>query len=116
MRCEDFTISFDIYVPSSTYEKGANVQFSFYETEDFTPIFSKWYAGSIVADEWVTITGSIDTLSGDVDYSGFVSDPEDWIFDAVRIQTIINGENVGEGEEILFYVDNLTVNNFDLYD
>jgi hypothetical protein len=121
MSHEDFTISFDIYVAGVTYEKGVNVQFGLHridkgagtDGEDlYTPIYSKWWARSVHADQWVTLTAAINTdAESRIDYSEFENDPADWIFDAVRIQTIINGTQAVEGDEILFYVDNLVIDN-----
>ena len=64
-----------------------------------------------MSDTWVTFTASIDTTSGDIDYSGFARDPEEWFLDAVRINLILNGYDVREGDELLYYVDNLIVHN-----
>src|SRR5690606_33433142 len=97
MSGEDWEISYDVYLPSETYELGANLQFGLYRTEDFTPIYSVWYSGSLVADEWVTLTTPINTTEGLISYSGFENDPEEWIFDAVRIQTIVNGTTAAVG-------------------
>lgn len=118
MRFEDFEISFDLYIPSSiaNEDKNANVQFAFYEKTSYTPIYSKWWSSSIVPDGWATFTGKIDTTSGDIDYSGFTEDPRGdpgaWIFDAVRVQVIINGDGAAVGDEMTFYIDNLRVANF----
>jgi hypothetical protein len=116
MSCEDFEISFDIYVPSEykAEDINANVQIGFYETTNYAPIYSKWWSGSIIGDEWSTITGKIDTTTGDIDYVSpdLAFPPNDWIFDVVRINLILNGTNAAEGDEILFYVDNLRVANF----
>lgn len=109
MSAEDWEISYDIYLPSQTYDLGANLQFGLYRTSDFTPIYSVWYSGSLVADEWVTLTTPITTTDGLISYSGFENDPEDWIFDAVRIQTIVNGTTAAVGSEIAFCIDNLTI-------
>ena len=109
MSGEDYEISYDIYIPSETYELGANVQFGLYRIEDFTPIYSVWYSGSLAADEWVNITAPISTTGGLIDYSGFENDPDDWIFDAVRIQAIVNGSSAALGSEVSFCLDNLTI-------
>jgi len=113
MRCENFEISFDLYVPAALKDesKNANVQFALYETTNYTPIYSKWWSTSLEADKWVTITGKIDTNSGDIDYTDFADNPGEWIFDAVRIQLILNGEGAALGDEMTFYVDNLRVAN-----
>ena len=113
MTGEDWEISYDVYIPSETYDQGANVQFGLYRTSDFTPIYSVWYSGSLVADEWVTLTTPINTTDEAISYSGFENDPGDWIFDAVRIQTIINGSSAGVGSEISFCIDNLTIRQID---
>ncbi len=109
MSGEDYQISYDIYIPEETYEKGANVQFALYQLPGYTPIYSEWYSSSLKSGEWVTLTTPIDTTSGLISYSGFENDPEDWAFDAVRIQTIINGEGAATGDEISFCIDNLRI-------
>lgn len=111
---ENFHISFDVYIPAETNAKTAHVQWAFYETTNYYPIYSKWNS-ELPSDTWTTITATIDATSGNVDYSGFPNDsdnPGSWIFDVVRIQGIINGEGVVEGDDILFYIDNLRVANF----
>jgi len=115
MSGEDYRISFDIYIPQVTADKAASVQFAFYETANYTPIYSKWFI-DIPADTWYTIQAPIlapnnDPEEGNIDYSGFTNDPQEWIFDVVRIQTIVDGEGVELGAEVLYYVDNLVVTN-----
>ncbi len=114
MSCEDFEVSVDVYVPGEYIndEKNMNFQFAFFETANFTPIYSKWWSGSLVADGWATITAKVNTTDGDWTYSGFSKDPDEWIFDAVRVQAILNGTEAAIGDEILIYIDNLRVANF----
>ena len=109
MSHEDFRISFDIYVPSETHKKGANVQFGFRETIEYTPIYSKWWSSSLKADQWVTIESDITTQDGFIDYTDFKDNPGDWKFNAVRIQFIVNGASAQLGDELLFYIDNVVV-------
>lgn len=112
---EDFFVSFDVYIPAATAEKGAHVQWALFQDGTYTPIYSVWYPSDNIlpADEWVTIESTVST-TGDVDYSGFADseNPSGWILDLFRIQVIIDGETAAEGDEVLFYVDNLRVANF----
>lgn len=111
MSGEDFRVSFDVYIPEATGELQPSIQWAFYETAAYTPIYSVWYS-SLPVGAWTTIEGLVST-SGDVDYSAFAEDqnPSAWTFDVVRIQCIITAETAGVGDEILFYVDNLKVTN-----
>jgi hypothetical protein len=110
---EDFHITFDIYVPQATADLGDNVQWGLYETTGFTPIYSGWWSGSLVADGWATISTPISTSgsAGNVDYSGFTNDPADWQLDVVRFNLIVNGADAGIGDEVLFYIDNIVISN-----
>jgi hypothetical protein len=119
MRGEDFAISFDIHIPSATYDKDAEVAAGLFETTDYTPIYLMWSPDTVVPDQWTTISRAITTSC--IDYSGFDptssdADPEGWIFDAVRIQVVIWDEDISVGEEILFYVDNLFIDNYSMKD
>lgn len=109
MSSEDWEISYDVYIPASTYDLGANMQFGLYRTSDFTPIYSNWYSGSLKPDEWVTLTTAINTTDDTISYSGFENNPQDWIFDAVRIQAIVNGTGAAVGSEMAFCLDNLVI-------
>ncbi len=109
MSGEDYEVAFDVYVPTETYEKGPNVQFSLFETENFTPIYSAWYSSSLEEEQWVRLTTPINTTDGLISYSGFDENPGDWAFDVVRIQTIINAETAALGDEISFCIDNLEI-------
>jgi len=111
MSGEDFSISFDVYVFAGTHDKGANIQFAFADAAG-TPIYSDWWVTSLLADQWVTISSPVDTASGKITYSGFQNNPQDWIFDTVRLQFILNGETAAEGDEVQFCIDNLVVDNF----
>ena len=113
MSREDFTIWFDIYVPSITHEKGANIQYAFFETASWTPIYSAWWTDSLKPDEWVTLTAPVSITEGWITYADFENNPKDWIqLDEGRLQMIINGVDAAEGDEILFYIDNLIIDNF----
>lgn len=109
MSSEDWEMSYDVYLPAATYDLGANMQFGLYRTSDFTPIYSIWYSGSLRSDEWVTLTTPINTTAETISYSGFTNNPQDWIFDAVRIQAIVNGTGAAVGSEIAFCLDNLVI-------
>jgi len=110
MSGEDFNLSFDIYIPAATFDLGANVQWGFFETENFTPIYSAWTSPpDIVADQWVTISTPINTTT--ITYSTFAENPADWLVDVVRIQTIVNGETAVADAEVLYYIDNVVVSN-----
>lgn len=111
MRFEDFIVSFNIYVPATLTDenKDAKVMFGLYETSGYIPIYSRWW--SVKGDQWMTISGRVDTTSGDIDYSGFANDPEEWIFDAIVIAVVLDGPTAAEGDEILFYVDNVIIGN-----
>ena len=117
MTGEDYEISFDILVPATTMDKGGHVQFAFYESATWKPIYSLWYSGSIVPDEWSSISARVSTEAVDADdnpiitYSGFNDEdnPGAWIFDMVRIQLIIDGETAAIDEEVEMYLDNLVV-------
>lgn len=113
MSTEDWELSYDIYIPTATMDLGANMQFGLYRTSDNTPIYSVWYSGSLMADQWVTLTTPVNTVDGLISYSGFENNPQDWIFDAVRIQAIINGTGAAVGSEISFCIDNLTIRQID---
>ena len=116
MSNEDFSISFDLYVPADTHRRGVNVQYSFWETANFTPIYSKWWSSSIIADQWVTITSDVKNSNGEITFSNFIENPEEWQFNAVRVQLIANGAAAAEGDELLYYVDNLVVRRNDAPD
>lgn len=105
----DFKLSFDIYIPQATYDLGANVQFAFFETSNYTPIYSKWY--NVVPEKWITINADIQYEDDTIDYTTFENNPGDWIFDVVRIKVICNDASAVEGSEILYYVDNILVTN-----
>jgi hypothetical protein len=109
MSHEDFTIDFDVYIPQEVYDMGAYVNFGFYDSDDWTPIYSWWFTRSITPNEWSRIEGPINTSSDVIDYSGFSDNPGDWQFDVVRIALIISGDEVEEGDEVWFCVDNLVV-------
>lgn len=113
MSTEDWELSYDVYIPAATMELGANMQFGLYRTSDNTPIYSVWYSGSLMADQWVTLTTPINTVDALISYSGFENNPDDWIFDAVRIQAIINGTGAAVGSEISFCIDNLKARQVD---
>lgn len=106
MSGEDFKISFDVFMPEETFAKNAFVQFAFFEIRTFTPIYSEWI--SVTPEEWNTIEANIDTTSGAITFSGFENDPDDWTFGTVRIQVVVN-DDVEEGDDIRFYVDNLRI-------
>ena len=108
MSREDFSIRFDVFIPEETFQKDPIIQFAFYETEFFTPIYSIWYQDILAPNEWITVSSPIDMPSQSIDYSGFENDPQDWIFDVVRIQLLLVDDDA-MGEEILFYLDNLMV-------
>jgi len=104
----NYNIQFDVYVPAAAFDRTPQVQWAFF-TADFTPIYSVWYGEGegIAADTWVTI--SADITAENVSYSAFTP-PEDvsqWIFDFVRVQVIL--EDGAEGDELLYYVDNVSV-------
>lgn len=111
MSGEDYRIAFDLYIPSTpTGMLGASAQWAFYETANYTPIYSQWIT-DIPLDAWHHYEGPVDLTN--VSHSGFPeeSNPSAWIFDAVRIQVIVDGEGAAEGSEILYYIDNLVVTN-----
>lgn len=134
MSGEDYEISFDIYLNQAMKDKNVNIQFAFFQTDGYTPIYSILYDDEIAADTWVTITAPIRNDPAFISYSGFDTsvdpnaNPGSWQFDVVRIQAVIPeaeenadaGADAGEdasapsdpaadGQEILFYLDNLVV-------
>ena len=117
LSCEDFTISFDIYIPEETYRQGEphpSIQWAFFESSGFTPIYSYMLPQegdpALEPDTWTTISGTV--TPDDVSYDNFPNDPDDWQVDLVRVQLVIDGESAAEGDELTFYVDNLVVKNY----
>jgi len=111
MSKEDYRISFDLYIPSEpTGALGASAQWAFYETANYTPIYSSWIT-EVPLDQWFHYEGRVDLAN--VTHSGFPEEgnPASWIFDVVRIQVIVDGETAVEGSEVLYYIDNLVVTN-----
>lgn len=108
MSAEDYRVSFDIYVAAVTAAKDTYVQWAFFETVDFTPIYGAW-SEILPADQWVHIESPVTVAT--VDYTTFTNSPADWILDAVRIQVIHGGDDAAIGDEMLFYIDNLVVTN-----
>ncbi len=94
----NYIIDFDIYVPADTIAFRQGLQFAFYETPSYTPIYSRWWVGSIVADQWINRqaivnVGSQPLVDGFIDYSGFVNNPDDWTnMTKVRIQYVGNAQ------------------------
>ena len=113
LSCQDFTISFDVYIPLATFEKSPKVaiQWSFLETEAFTGIYGPWTTIT-AADTWTTITGTVKDAP-DIEHK--FSSIADWQIDAVRVQLILGDDTsveILEGVEADFYVDNVVVKNF----
>jgi hypothetical protein len=95
---ENYSISFDIYVPQSTFDTGVPyVQFAFFNTaDDYTPIYSYMY--ELTPDEWLNVASEINAVDitegtddSTISYSGFADDenPSAWQFDVVRIQLVL---------------------------
>lgn len=89
MSGEDFVISFDVFLPEALSGREVVLQFAFFETRYYTPIYSAWFT-DFELDQWETVTAPISI--GAIDFSLFSDNPGDWIFDAVRLALILPDE------------------------
>lgn len=111
MSDESFTVSFDIYVPSSMEQYGCQPQFALFTGEDggYTPLYSTIYG--VTYDAWESISGEVKASGGDITYSDFENNPGDWLMDYVRIQLMCSAEGTLDDTEVMFYLDNIVVSN-----
>lgn len=107
-----FTVSFDVYVPSELEQYNCQPQFALFTGDDggYTPIYSNIH--SVTYDAWQNISGEVKDSGGDISYSGFENDPDDWLMDYVRVQLMCD-EAAGAVDdiELTFYLDNIVVSN-----
>ena len=118
MSNEDFSVSFDIYIPeehagNNMAEMQCSVQFGLWsgEKSDLNVIYSKLYIidADMGYDSWNSIYGRVKVSGGDIYYSSFERDPEDWVMDDIRIQVICEGNGAYDDMELLYYVTNIVV-------
>ena len=107
MTCEDYVVTFDIWTPSALVNAGGNAQFAFLDVASNTPIYSHWF--EVKSNQWTTVTGKVTAVGGAIDYSEFTRNPEDWVVDAFRLKII--ADSATEGQEFVYYVDNIKVTN-----
>ena len=108
MRAEDFVISFDVYIPEEFQIYQPHVQFAFCDQDEELFIVSKWHDITEYSD-WTHITSVIKATDGSIVYSTLVNDPDDWIFDKVRIAVISEEYLKQEQFSLHYYVDNLRI-------
>lgn len=107
MSGEDYFVTFDIYLPSSTMEMGCTVIFGLYAQKNYCSIYSDPFYVSD-ADAWAHIHGLVKMgNAGVVGFSNFDASPGDWLVDALRIQVFC--ENAVNGDEVVVYLDNIIV-------
>lgn len=112
MSYEDYRVEFDIYLPQAMVDKKCEPQFALYELANYTPIYSTIFGG-MVADTWTHVTGTVkrDSMGGNINYSKFSASPDDWKLDALRIQLVCDEALTMNGDEVLYYLDNILVTN-----
>ena len=129
MSGEDYHVQFDVYLPDFIVEYAPEIQFALFSESLGECLYSRIYyrpasptksaTPFIPAEEWHTIYGDISATGGEITYSGFERDPDDWILKSFRIRldshaeyTSIPGMTLlesSQAREFLFYVSNIKI-------
>jgi hypothetical protein len=113
MTNQNFTINFDVLVPTAYRSNMQGLQFAFFNSQaNWFNIYSCWFVTSVVNNTWSHISAPVAIGSYITWESDGTFNPVEWIFDKVRIQFCCSAVAPGAiGPECLFYVANLVVSN-----
>ncbi len=111
MSGQDYTVSFEYYIPSSPATNITGIRMEFYDyAASYTPIFFNPTTTLTPADTWLTF--SMTVTAGNVAYDGFgtggVATPSAWTaLDHFRI----TATSASASQDVLMYVTNVKVTN-----
>jgi hypothetical protein len=108
MSGEDFSITFDVFVPAESVAVMDGIQFAFFDA-NYSCIYSNKWTTEISEHpgEWVTLSAPISNAGGFIGYNGFGDTTDEWIFRKARIQFA----TLTAGQEVVYYIDNLRIQN-----
>ena len=115
MRPEDYQYSFDIYVPEAMADLSPVVQFAVFDSTLHGCLYSTAYEKSAHMKNrcgtWINFSGHIDATSGDITFSSFDRNPDDWFIHSFRIQMMASDFASYDVDHLkfLFYVSNIKI-------